>query len=205
MKEIKYCLFCERIIISEPFCTVGITPTSLVLSFLPANNSAILVQCFIAGLISVPLPGYAALRPRRSFSSHQGKEAEVRKDNTQGKKYRRGTCLNWETCCFYGIPSFWKSSLKPSKHRRVVLETHFWKIFESSLFVLYFHVYFPPQVVQRFLGQMVDALFYIHKQNIWHRWAEISFPVWKALVLCTVLRGREFYSSKRSRGEKFRL
>ncbi|NWV61369.1 STKL1 protein, partial [Malurus elegans] len=24
-------------------------------------------------------------------------------------------------------------------------------------------------VVQRFLGQMVDALFYIHKQNIWHR------------------------------------
>ncbi|NXQ38854.1 STKL1 protein, partial [Catharus fuscescens] len=25
------------------------------------------------------------------------------------------------------------------------------------------------RVVQRFLGQMVDALFYIHKQNIWHR------------------------------------
>ncbi|KAF4789204.1 serine/threonine kinase like domain containing 1 [Turdus rufiventris] len=25
------------------------------------------------------------------------------------------------------------------------------------------------EVVQRFLGQMVDALFYIHKQNIWHR------------------------------------
>ncbi|NXH88254.1 STKL1 protein, partial [Edolisoma coerulescens] len=24
-------------------------------------------------------------------------------------------------------------------------------------------------VVQKFLGQMVDALFYIHKQNIWHR------------------------------------
>ncbi|KAJ7406348.1 serine/threonine kinase-like domain-containing protein STKLD1 isoform X4 [Willisornis vidua] len=25
------------------------------------------------------------------------------------------------------------------------------------------------KVVQRFLGQMVDALFYIHRQNIWHR------------------------------------
>ncbi|XP_063266102.1 serine/threonine kinase-like domain-containing protein STKLD1 isoform X3 [Prinia subflava] len=25
------------------------------------------------------------------------------------------------------------------------------------------------EVVQKFLGQMVDALFYIHKQNIWHR------------------------------------
>ncbi|NXF09692.1 STKL1 protein, partial [Smithornis capensis] len=27
----------------------------------------------------------------------------------------------------------------------------------------------PDMVVQRFLGQMVDALFYIHKQNILHR------------------------------------
>lgn len=93
MKEIKSYLFYERIIISEAFCTVNITPTSLGLSLLPANNSAILVQCFIAGLISVPLPGHAALRPKRSFSSNQGKEAEVRKDNRHGKKYRGDTCL----------------------------------------------------------------------------------------------------------------
>lgn len=91
MKEIKYFLICEGIITSEPFCAVNITPTSWVLSFLPANSSAILVECFIAGLISVPVPGNATLRPRRSFSSNRGKEAKVRKDKTHGKNYRGGT------------------------------------------------------------------------------------------------------------------
>lgn len=35
--------------------------------------------------------------------------------------------------------------------------------------MLCFHVYTYHQVLLKFLGQMVDALFYIHKQNIFHR------------------------------------
>ncbi|OXB76310.1 UNVERIFIED_CONTAM: hypothetical protein H355_006721 [Colinus virginianus] len=41
--------------------------------------------------------------------------------------------------------------------------------FSVVLFVLHFHVCTHYQVMLKFLGQMVDALFYIHNQNIFHR------------------------------------
>lgn len=172
------------------------------------KNSAILGQCFIAGLISVPLPGNAALRPRRSLSSNQGKEAEVRKDIKHGKKYRRGTCLNWETCCFYGIPSFWKSSLKPSKHRRVVLEAHFWKIFESSSVCVILLCLFPSTGGSEVPGTD-GGCFVLHTQTKYLAQVRrnLIFFVWQAPVLCSVglavLRGRDrdfYYSKRRRRG-----
>lgn len=145
------------------------------------------MSCFITGLISVPLPGNAALRARRCFSSNRGKEAEVRKDNRNGKKYRRGTCLNWKTCCFYGIPSVWKSSLKSSKHRRVVLETLFWKIFESYCVCVTLSCLFPSTGGSEVPGTD-GGCFVLHTQTKYL--AQVSrnlvLFVWQALVLCRV-------------------
>lgn len=110
---------------------------------------------------------------------------------------------------FLYISSFSKFSPESSKHSVMLqggfgsyLPKNIWKLF----CLLLFHVYSPQQVILKFLGQMVDALFYIHKQNIFHRWVEILFSLigycslqWLLVQHSCSLRGSEFYCSKRGK------
>lgn len=78
----------------------------------------------------------------------------------------------------YFLPLYSLLKSSPNSEAQCFVEGWVWNhllkdIWELFCF-LHFCVYSPQQVIISFLGQMVDAFFYIHTRNIFHRWVAIS-------------------------------
>lgn len=103
---------------------------------------------FFTGVMSVPLSGNAALWPRRSFICHQGKKAEVRKNNRHGKKYRKSIWLNWQSFIAFIFLPFYSLFLKvlPKTFKALLLKSALEAVFQKvsvSYSICYAFMYIP--------------------------------------------------------------